>query len=113
MRWTRRFAALAALALSATLVSAPAAPAVPAQLTECSAELYHGDRRLGPERLPVLGAVGRQLVGYSRTGYRSEEEFLSAYYDTAANSWRYPPRDGYVLTPGGEPAKWVHTLRAG
>ncbi|RKT54381.1 TNT domain-containing protein [Saccharothrix australiensis] len=117
MGWARRLvgrsAAVLSLVLATTLVGVAPAQAAGTGLTECSAEQYHDDRRLGPERLPALGAVGVQLLGYSRTGYRSEEQFLSTYYDTAANSWRYPPKDGYLLTPAGEPVKWQQELHAG
>ncbi|WP_424186060.1 TNT domain-containing protein [Actinokineospora sp. G85] len=93
---------------------AQAAPAgTPASLRECSAELYQGDRRLGPEKLPKLGSVGFQLFGYSRTGLQSQEEFLGNYYDSAANSWRYPPQDGYLLKLDGTPIKWEQTLTRG
>ncbi|MDQ2586857.1 TNT domain-containing protein [Saccharothrix yanglingensis] len=110
----RRFTTvLSAVLLATALASAPPAHAAPADPAECSAELYHDDRRLGPERLPVFGEVGRQLVGYSRTGSLGEEEFLSTYYDDAAGSWRYPPRDGYELDPSGEPITWREPLAEG
>jgi hypothetical protein len=114
MRGFARFtAALSLLVLVTAVGTAPAAQAAPINPTKCSAELYHDDRRLGPERLPVLGEVGRQLVGYSRTGSLTEEQFFSTYYDDAAGSWRYPPQDGYALDPAGQPIKWQETLSEG
>ncbi|MEC3976399.1 TNT domain-containing protein [Amycolatopsis sp. H20-H5] len=113
MRWTRRLASLAAVVLTATLVGFTPAQAAPASLDECSASLYHGDRRLGPEQTPVAGPVGRQLFGYSRTGNRPAEQFFTVYYDAVAGSWKYPPQDGYVLTPAGDPVKAHRTLRLG
>jgi len=120
MKWLRRLTrhtatavAAASLALATALTGATPAQAAPTGLTECSAEHHRGDRRLGPERLPVLGPVGLQLVGYSRTGHRSEEQFLATYYDQAGNTWRYPPKDGYLLTPSGDPVKWQQDLRTG
>ncbi len=92
---------------------APVAQAAPPSLTECSTELYHDDRRLGPERLPLLGPVGSQLFAYSRTGYRPTEVFLDRYYDPAANSWIYPPHDGYALGADGQPIRWTRTLPTG
>ena len=82
-------------------------------LTECSAELYAGDQRLGPARLPLFGRVGIQLLGYSRTGYQDVPTFLDAYYDSNAGSWRYPPADGYVLDEYGDPVNWTQTLPRG
>jgi hypothetical protein len=81
----RRFVAVLAGFL---LVLCTPAPAQAVSLTECSAELYAGDQRLGPERLPTLGPVGFQLLGYSRTGYQPLDDFLDAYYDEDAGSWR-------------------------
>jgi hypothetical protein len=95
------------------LGATPVAQAAPPSFTECSTELYHDDRRLGPERLPLYGPVGSQLYGYSRTGYRPVAVFLERYYDPTANSWRYPPNDGYALGPDGQPIKWTDTLDAG
>lgn len=90
---------------------ATAAP--PSRLAECSTELFHADRRLGPETLPVLGPVGRQLHGYHRTGHVAAQQFLDTFYDSAASSWRFPPQDGYVLDPNGNPIRWNQLLRIG
>jgi hypothetical protein len=114
MRGFAKFAtAVSSVLLASALVAAPPAHAAPIDPTECSEELYHGDRRLGPERLPVAGAVGEQLVGYDRTGGMPEEEFLDTYYDEEARSWRYPPADGYELDGEGNPIKWKETLDEG
>ncbi|ANN19335.1 hypothetical protein SD37_29450 [Amycolatopsis orientalis] len=82
-------------------------------LTECSEADHHGDKRLGPEKLPVLGDVGFQLIGYRRTGTLTEQRFLDTYYDPAVSSWRYPPKNGYVLRPDGTPIQYVITLTPG
>ncbi|MGW4378383.1 TNT domain-containing protein [Kitasatospora sp. NPDC004531] len=108
---------VAAVALFAT--AAPtAAAAAPAELritltTECSADFRHGDSRLGPDQLPDSGPVGRQLIGYLRTGLQSEQQFLARYYDSAAGSWKYPPSNGYLLMPDGTPIEYNTTLRPG
>ncbi len=109
----RRFAALLAGWVLVLFALAPPAQAAPPSLTECSAELYGGDHRLGPAELPRLGRVGTQLYGYSRTGHRPVDEFLDRFYDDAAGSWRYPPADGYLLDPAGQPIRWDQTLRRG
>ncbi|WP_035290207.1 TNT domain-containing protein [Actinokineospora spheciospongiae] len=117
MKWTQRVGAVVAGWVVALTVIAPVAQAetaaAPLSPRECSAELYQGDRRLGPETLPRLGSVGFQTALYSRTGLRSTEDFLGRYYDDAANSWRYPPQDGYVLRGDGTPVKWEQTLFRG
>ncbi|MER7753219.1 TNT domain-containing protein [Kitasatospora sp. NPDC097643] len=81
---------------------------------ECSAEFYHGDKRLGPADLPTTGRVGHQLLGYQRTGGESEQKFLATYYDPAANNgsggWIYPPANGYVTLPDGTPIEFDLTL---
>ncbi|MFD7640776.1 TNT domain-containing protein [Kitasatospora sp. NPDC059795] len=111
---------VATVALFATAVTAAptAAAATPAELritvtTECSADFRHGDSRLGPDQLPNAGPVGRQLIGYFRTGLLGEQQFLATYYDSAAGSWKYPPSDGYLLTPDGTPIEYNTTLRPG
>lgn len=109
----KRFGALLAGVFLVLFAFSPPAQATPASLTECSAELYSGDYRLGPAELPRLGDVGFQLVGYHRTGYRPEAVFLDQFYDDNAGSWLYPPADGYLLDPLGRPVKWVSELLPG
>ncbi|OLR91092.1 hypothetical protein [Actinokineospora bangkokensis] len=113
MRWSRRVAAVVASAVLAFVAVPAVAQAAPISPRECSAELYQGDRRLGPEVLPRTGSVGFQLFGYSRTGWHSQADFLGKFYDSTANSWRYPPQDGYVLKFDGTPLKWEQTLVRG
>jgi hypothetical protein len=81
--------------------------------TTCSAEFEDGDRRLGPADLPTSGTVGWELKGYQRTGSLPATEFLSEYYDATANSWIYPPQNGYQLRGDGTPIVWRKTLRVG
>ncbi len=120
----RTFAALgAAAALLAGTMAIGAAPASAAPvsvrvtaatpLDQCSTEAFHGDPRLGPDQLPVLGRVGRELWGYRRTGGQPEQSFLATYYDSAAGSWKYPPSNGYVLNPDGQPIEFQQTLQPG
>ncbi|MFJ9843173.1 TNT domain-containing protein [Kitasatospora sp. NPDC101155] len=107
-----------AVAAALTAVSIPAAAAdtgaaaTPAD--QCSATFQHGDARLGPEDLPQAGPVGRQLLGYQRTGGAADQDFLAQYYDPAANGgkggWNYPPADGYVTLPDGTPVEFDLTL---
>ena len=105
-------AVLGAVVMAVALAAAPAS-AAPRSLTECSAAFYHGDSRLGPEQLPVAGSVGLQLVGYQRTGYLPEQQFLDMYYDSGTGSWRYPPLNGYVIGANGRPIEFQLTLFPG
>lgn len=105
-------AILGAVLLGIALVAAPA-NAAPRSLTECSASFYHGDSRLGPQQLPVAGAVGLQLVGYHRTGYLPEQQFLDMFYDSGTASWRYPPLNGYVIGVNGQPIEFQLSLVPG
>ena len=93
------------------------ARALPRNLTECSAESYAGDRRLGPARLPKLGLVGLEMIGYRRTGGLSAADFLARYYDAdlynGTGGWIYPPQNGYQLRPDGTPIRWDQQLRVG
>jgi hypothetical protein len=90
---------------------APTVSATPRQFDECSAQLYHNDARLGPEWLPYFGPVGRQLVGYDRTGGMPDTEFLNVF--STGQGWRYPPQDGYVIDQHGNPIRREYTLAFG
>ncbi|MBD0692829.1 TNT domain-containing protein [Streptomyces sp. CBMA123] len=106
-----------AAAAALTAVSIPAAAADPRAATpsdQCSAAFEHDDPRLGPQDLPTTGPVGRQLLGYQRTGGASDQDFLAQYYDPSANGgkggWKYPPADGYATLPDGTPVEFDLTL---
>src|SRR5262245_14967166 len=96
------FAACLLLLAGTTTTAAAAQP--PAT---CSATFFQGDRRLGPDMLPVGGEVGRELRGYARTGNLTVQQFLGIYWDPAANSGRggfiFPPDFGYVIGADGQP----------
>nr|WP_134006435.1 hypothetical protein [Streptomyces sp. 846.5] len=72
---------VATTALSTTQAQATS-PALPRDT--CSASFEQGDMRLGPEELPTAGPVGRELIGYQRTGGASDSAFLAKYYDPTA-----------------------------
>ncbi|MFJ2775220.1 TNT domain-containing protein [Kitasatospora sp. NPDC087315] len=105
-------AAVVALLAPGVPASAAAAGATPSN--ECSTADHHGDPRLGPEDLPTTGPVGRELIGYKRTGNLSEDKFLATYYSPTANNgspgWVYPPANGYVTLPDGTPIEFELTL---
>jgi hypothetical protein len=107
----------AASTLSAASTPATIAPADWLSLTQCSTENFHGDARLGPLSLPILGQVGAELIGYRRTGNLTPQRFLDTYYDPSANSgsggWRYPPDNGYADDPTGHPIKFALPLSPG
>lgn len=85
----------------------------------CSESYYAGDSRLGPDiisnELPVVG----QLADYRRTGSLSAPEFLEKYWDptetptSPVGSYRYPPKEGYVLDSNGAPMKTKGQLDLG
>ncbi|MCX4747450.1 TNT domain-containing protein [Kitasatospora sp. NBC_01287] len=105
---------LVALAAGAALfTAAPAAQADTTPSDQCSAAFHQGDFRLGPEQLPSTGPVGRQLLGYRRTGGASVPDFLAKYYDSAAGSWKYPPQNGYLLGFNSQPIEFDQPLPAG
>jgi hypothetical protein len=82
--------------------SASRRPAL-AGLDQCSTAYFDGDARLGPALLPLIGTVGREVAGYRRTGGLRAARFLARYYNSASGSWIYPPDNGYVTGPGGQP----------
>jgi hypothetical protein len=80
---------------------------------QCSAASYDGNPLLGPADLPFIGRVGRQLVGYQRTGGMSVPDFLATYRDAAGTGWIYPPGNGFVLDRFGNPVVWISRLERG
>ncbi|NUR61497.1 MAG: TNT domain-containing protein [Catenulispora sp.] len=106
---------LGSIGPAAATTSGAASSATP--IDQCSAAYHDNDARLGPADLPSIGRVGFELIGYRRTGGLSDADFLAKYYDPAANGgaggWIYPPKNGYVLTPGGTPIEWHQTLLPG
>lgn len=115
----RRWAA--AVVFSLIWVVGPAHPAISATATasgtQCSEADYNGDPRLGPAQLPTAGPVGQQLTRYDRFAGLSPEQFLSVYWDPTANgglgSWRYPPANGFLFGPNGQPIEQILPLRLG
>ncbi|RFU39774.1 DUF4237 domain-containing protein [Actinomadura logoneensis] len=77
----------------------------------CSAADFDGDARLGPAVLPDRGIVGRELRGYRRLGGMSESAFLSKFWNSMSNGWRYPPADGFLRDRYGRPKRHVLRLR--
>ncbi|MFC1415981.1 TNT domain-containing protein [Streptacidiphilus cavernicola] len=120
MRIRRTLAALVAATalLTGTLLSTGSAQAAGTPLDQCSTAFHHDDSRLGPQQLPLLGRVGFELLGYSRSGdLGSDARLLAQYYSPTANSgspgWIYPPDNGYLLDRAGQPIEGPQTLRPG
>ena len=93
---------------TASALPTPSTPSTP--LDQCSTDFYAGNQLLGPARLPVLGAVGAQVVGYQRTGLDSPAQFLAEFRNSSG--WIYPPDNGYVVV-GDVPLEWTETLLPG
>jgi len=106
-------AAATALVIGGAGAASASAAVHPADtpLNECSAAYFDGNSLLGPEQLPLFGQVGRQLIGYQRTGFESPASFLAEYRN--ASGWIYPPDNGYVTTPDGNPIEWRQELFRG
>lgn len=98
---------------SATASSAATATSA----TQCSAEDFNGDPRLGPRQLPAFGPVGLELRTYDRLAGLTPEQFIATYWDPSANGgqggWRYPPANGFLIGPNGQPVHSPMALRAG
>jgi Tuberculosis necrotizing toxin len=99
-----------AAAATAATGSGSTAPGASTPLDQCSAAFYDGNSLLGPNRLPVFGVVGAQVIGYQRTGLESPAQFLAEYHN--ASGWIYPPDNGYVVV-GDVPLEWTETLLPG
>ncbi|MGC5332384.1 TNT domain-containing protein [Micromonospora sp. DT62] len=74
---------------------------------------YGGNRLLGPAQLPFASPVGPLLAGYQRLGLQTETEWLANYTAGSPAALRFPPQEGYVLGPHGEPVKARQTLLPG
>lgn len=107
-------AAAAAITLgwpgAAAAAQATSASAADTSPYACSAAYFDGNSLLGPQDLPVLGPVGRQLPGYQRTGYQAPDAFLARFRN--ASGWIYPPDNGYVIV-AGKPVEWTSSLNPG
>jgi hypothetical protein len=123
MGWLRRAATVLAgagllaglgLPAAAATTTAPTGSSSGIHLSDvCSADYFDSDARLGPAELPDLGAVGFELAGYRRTGGEAVNTFIGRFYNATAGSWIYPPDNGYLLAPGGQPIEFQLTLIPG
>lgn len=108
--------AMAAFFTASLLGSAQAAPdPAPTPAAPLCSQPYLDDERLGPADLPRPDqqTLEELLVDYRRTGSLSPEQFLDKYWDSSANSWIYPPHDGFAANPDGELDKHRKPLRVG
>lgn len=112
----RFFTALASAAAAALAALAPGSAAHAAQLprarTACSASYLDGDYRLGPRTTPDAGPVALQLFGYSRLADLTPGQFIARYWDPSANSWKYPPDNGFLVI-AGHPVEYRLNLKPG
>ena len=115
MRVRRGLAAVAVSVLWLWGTPALAAPSTPAN--QCCEANLNGDARLGPADLPTTGPVGRELTGYQRLAGLSAQDFIATYWDPTAfggqGGWRYPPSNGFLIGPDGQPIETPIPLHAG
>jgi hypothetical protein len=111
---------IGAILATAFLVVGPATPsasAVATLATRCSADDFNGDPRLGPRELPNWGSVGLEVRTYDRFGGLTPEQFIATYWDDTANGgqggWRFPPANGFLIGPDGQPVHTVMNVRVG
>ena len=115
MRVRRRLAAVVVTLVWAWATPAGATPSTPAG--QCSEANFNGDARLGPRDLPTTGPVGLELTGYNRLAGLTPDQFIATYWDPTAfggqGGWRYPPSNGFLIGPGGQPIEVPIPLHAG
>ncbi len=111
--WAAVLAATLLVVLGITAATGSAALPV----RTCSNAYFAGDARLGPAQLADAGAVAPMLAGYDRLAGLTAQQFIDRYWDPAANGgsggWRYPPADGFLLRPTGQPIEFVAPLGLG
>ncbi|MEH1164718.1 TNT domain-containing protein [Micromonospora sp. CPCC 205539] len=76
-------------------------------------QFLDNNRMLGPVQLPTASPVGPLLAGYQRFGAQTQAQFLRNYTTGSPATYFFPPQDGYVLGPHGEPIKTRQTMLAG
>ncbi len=113
----RFFIALASAVVAAlatlTPVSAAHAAVLPQVRTGCSASYLGGDYRLGPANTPDdAGPVALELIGYWRLAGLTPQQFIAHYWDAKANSWKYPPDNGFLIV-AGQPVEFSLGLKPG
>lgn len=110
----KRIVTALAAVLTLTLGGASAAHAAPAApaTTTCSTAYLDGDSRLGPATTPDSGIIALELIDYNRLDGLSPQQFLARYWNSAANSWDYPPDNGYLIV-NGQPVEFQATLGPG
>ncbi|MEA2703333.1 MAG: hypothetical protein QOD63_1278, partial [Actinomycetota bacterium] len=58
-----------------------------------------------------------ELIGYDRFAGQTPAQFLATYWDPTANGgqggWRYPPANGFLIGPTGQPIELIVPLRPG
>lgn len=73
--------------------------------------------RLGPAQLPTSGSLYPVVVHYQALAGLTAEQFLATYWNPSANGgnggWNYPPDNGYLLTPNGQPIESEVNLGVG
>lgn len=109
---------IAAVVCTLALVVGQAPPSGAAtSASQCSAEDFNGDARLGPKDLAAEGSVGLELRNYDRFAGLTPQQFIATYWDPTANGgqggYRFPPANGFLLNPSGQPVHATMTLRAG
>ncbi|MEV4491018.1 TNT domain-containing protein [Micromonospora coxensis] len=88
-------------------------PGVPPNAPQTT-RFYDDNRLLGPEALPLQSPVGPLLAGYQRFGAQSEAQWIRNYTVNGAGAQLvFPPENGFVLGPDGEPVKQRQTLLPG
>lgn len=83
----------------------------------CSNAYLDGDARLGPAQLPTTGSIFPIVASYQPLAGLTASQFLAKYWNPTANGgkggWNYPPDNGYLLSPSGQPIEVVVQLIVG
>jgi len=74
---------------------------------------FCGDSRLGPQKLPTKLPLASEVYAYDRLGGLCPGEFLKKWYNSSANSYIYPPQNGFQLNTANAPIEGNQTLAVG
>jgi hypothetical protein len=116
------FLVLLFVPLATSLPHRPGAPNPPKCDPKCAGTAYNasqvktyicGDPRLGPVRLPTRLPIFDLIDDYDRFDGLCPGAFLEKWFNTTANSYTYPPLNGFLLDTAGKPILGNVTLKVG
>jgi len=74
---------------------------------------FCGDSRLGPKQLPTKLPLSSEVYAYDRLGGLCPGAFIQKWWNASAQSYNYPPLNGFQLNTVNQPIDGNQTLPVG